>query len=317
MTIYILGAGDPEMERIEALLTACGRAVVHAIAGERRVHPGSAYAADSADGPLPLNRPWVMIECGWAPAAAPAEKADITVIDHHRPGDPGFGRPPAEFLAASSLGQVISNLSHTRPALISAWPGQRRASVGVPPDWRGLDVGEFVLDEHSGRWYVGIRVDTQWDAAAIEIPQDLVLAAAADHCLGAAYQGWCPGVHPVSLMTWRAESRAKFQRRTAIAVLADVEAAIAVLRVAPKRHLCGGLEVATITGSVPELPEAGTRSGISYEADGLIGPDKRRKIVLSSVDPALVRAWIVEQQSLGRETYGDPERGFAGAYLDY
>src|SRR5690606_5323560 len=32
-------------------------------------------------------------------------------IDHHCPGDPGYGRPPSEFLTASSLGQVISELA--------------------------------------------------------------------------------------------------------------------------------------------------------------------------------------------------------------
>ena len=38
-------------------------------------------------------------------------------------------------------------------------------------------------------------------------------SAAADHCLGAAYQGLCPGVDPDELMQWRVESRAKFQDR--------------------------------------------------------------------------------------------------------
>src|SRR5690606_25622302 len=35
----------------------------------------------------------------------------VVVIDHHRPGDPGYGRPPEEFLAASSIGQVITELA--------------------------------------------------------------------------------------------------------------------------------------------------------------------------------------------------------------
>lgn len=35
----------------------------------------------------------------------------IIRIDHHAPGDPGYGRPPADFLPASSIGQVVSELA--------------------------------------------------------------------------------------------------------------------------------------------------------------------------------------------------------------
>jgi hypothetical protein len=38
---------------------------------------------------------------------------------------------------------------------------------------------------------------------SVWIPQRYVLAAAADHCLAAAYRGECPGVDPDALMRWR------------------------------------------------------------------------------------------------------------------
>jgi hypothetical protein len=50
--------------------------------------------------------------------------------------------------------------------------------------------------------------------AAREIPTDLVLAAAADHCLAAAYAGQCPGVDPISLGEWRIDCRAAQRERS-------------------------------------------------------------------------------------------------------
>src|SRR5690606_42081711 len=54
---------------------------------------------------------------------------------------------------------------------------------------------------------------TRRSSDLIVIPDRYVLAAAADHCLAAAYRGECPGVDPDALMRWRVESRAAFQGR--------------------------------------------------------------------------------------------------------
>src|SRR5690606_38968626 len=81
-----------------------------------RVHAGNAYADRctwySPEQPDPTapgdvageDYTLYCVEC--APTAR-----DRVQIDHHRPGDPGYGRPPAEFLPASSLGQVIAELA--------------------------------------------------------------------------------------------------------------------------------------------------------------------------------------------------------------
>src|SRR5690606_4181877 len=37
-------------------------------------------------------------------------------------------------------------------------------------------------------------------------PDSPVFAAAADHCLAAAYRGECPGIDPNALMRWRVET---------------------------------------------------------------------------------------------------------------
>src|SRR5690606_35849929 len=121
-TLWILGAPDPEMQAIETLLRECGEHVAYALdeRGER-VHAGNAYQA--ARPPVSDGQYDVVyaVECGgdwfgalnvWSPYdddGGPVLTGCIR-IDHHRPGDPGYGRPPSEFFAASSLGQVCAVL---------------------------------------------------------------------------------------------------------------------------------------------------------------------------------------------------------------
>lgn len=116
---FVLGAPDPEMSAIEDLLASlcCARryAVTHrcaVVTPADRVHPGNAYRAllgprrcgyEREEAALDRVRYWV--EC------APAEPGPLDrFVDHHRPGDSGFGRPPEEAIEASSLGQVAAVL---------------------------------------------------------------------------------------------------------------------------------------------------------------------------------------------------------------
>jgi hypothetical protein len=337
---------DPEMERIEALLRAAGEPVVYATVGGRRVTSGEAYKADPVS--VPPGAETIIVECG-GPALdvcrrcggrASGEADGLSVedagrlgglgpcgdhhdwplgpqrgprrIDHHRPGDPGYGRAPVEFLAASSLGQVIAELA--RLGKLSAGWEPYPAAYG-PPTWRAPV-------EPPQRW--AVRSGDNW----FRPPTDLVLAAASDHCPGAAYAGKCPGVEPEALMRWRAETRAAFQGRPVSAILADVEAASAAIKAAPVVDLgepyLGLIEAADLRGSeVPELPEALLRLGRCALATPRPGPDGRRKVVLmgagegTPAGPEPVRAflggWAAGNGLV--DLYGDPARGFAGGYL--
>lgn len=183
--VWILGAPDPEMAAIESLLRECGEHVEYALDNRgERVTPATAYRC-----PLPevaVGSPVYAVECidvlpkGWVR------------IDHHRPGDPGYGRPPAEYLTASSIGQVISVLLavyyHQMPPMALA--GTDSASA---LHWTQLGALAWCS------WY---------PVSDCFIVNDWVrYTAAADHCLGAAYRGECPGVDPDALMRWRAEGR--------------------------------------------------------------------------------------------------------------
>src|SRR5690606_28911148 len=195
---WLLGAPDPEMEMIEGLLRECGETVVYATTGDgERVTAATAYRC-----PVPAAPEGATVDA--------VECIDVLPdgwvrIDHHRPGDPGYGRPPSEFLAASSIGQVIAEL-----ARVGRLPGSWDQEGG--PD--GLGLGEFFFAPEGDpsaapEWFVVSAVnDDGWDDGGepdfdstdlARIPRGLVLCAAADHCLGAAYRGECPGVDPDAL----------------------------------------------------------------------------------------------------------------------
>lgn len=308
-SLWVLGAPDPEMEEIEALLRNAGERYAYALVDGERVRPEKAYRGTAHRyavdcGPPGEAENWFLVEC----QVPTPDCARVVHLDHHRPGDPGFGRPPAEFLAASSIGQVVAGLA--RLALLpQSWdrlpwmvPEQAAPGVFTAP---GTPPGTDDPD-----WWVGIC------GAIARVPVDLVLAAAADHCLGAAYDGQCPGVDPDALMLWRAASRAKFQNRAVEDVLADIEATTTALRAAPRLPLGEGVEVADMRREppYPELPEAATRLGIGYIAGPLVGPDGRRKYTCSG-EPEQVSEFMSWARTEGlKDTYGDPARGFAGAY---
>jgi hypothetical protein len=237
--------------------------------------------------------------------------ASITTLDHHRPGDRGYGRPPAEYLTASSIGQV---LMYCAPQLMALY----HAGCEQPEP--------FLSNENDS---LGCR---NCNAVVYVVPR-LRLIAAADHCLGAAYRGQCPGVDPNELMVWRAESRAQFQRRATEMVLADIERARAIVQraknldaVTEDGYPTGkGLGVTNaprgianllhpdkrwlVDGVIPELPEAAAREGRAYITT-IPGPGGRTKVVLQCAEPQHVRWFLEEFPAV--EKYGDPERGFAG-----
>jgi len=259
----VLGASDPEMEVIRRLAQRQGLAIHQATVDGRPVHPGNAYQANGTHPPLgsgDYDAIW-LVECSVASLPTPIV---VRILDHHKPGDFGYGKPPEDYFAASSLGQLIQGLN--------------------------LVPSEEEMKEYR-------------------------LVAAADHCLAAAYQGRCPGVDPEELMNWRIQSRAQFQRRDPATVLADVQNARRILQEAPRLRF-EQWEIADLRDrNVPELPEAAARDQVPFLAV-VVDPDKRQKVVLQAAPPELVQAFLEGKLLPGiQQPYGDPSRGFAGAYL--
>src|SRR5690606_7352832 len=284
-------------------------------------------------------------------------------IDHHRPGDPGYGRPPAEFLAASSIGQVIAELAKTgalrraipneivhwmvshrdlpvaeyNEMLRTKWFWSRQNMPGPDPYPVDGTIARGVSWIYDGYAVAVHRNDFYFEPRVALIPTPFIYAAAADHCLGAAYRGECPGVDPDALMRWRVERRATFQGRSAEQILADVEATASALREAfacdplfleEPGSGCGDPQCSCHLDAVPrvadmrreppwpELPEASCRTGIGYVAGPLRSPDGRRKITCGGT-PEQSRAFLDHWAPAHGlvDCYGDPARGFAGGYL--
>jgi hypothetical protein len=90
------------------------------------------------------------------------------------------------------------------------------------------------------------------------------------------------------------------------------------IRQAPRVRLGAdaATEVADLRGaSIAELPEAAAREGVAVLATpGRHG--ERVKVVLQAATAAQVRAFRAWAEAQGwTDAYGDPARGFAGAYL--
>lgn len=314
--MIILGAPDPEMQLIEALGRQAGAEILYALAGGERVRPDTAYRADALSAPIPPLSTVIAVECD-----GPAIPAGAIRVDHHRPGDPGYGRPPAEFLPASSLGQAAAALARIG---VCGWRRHTPVAGNHYPD---AQPGDLVCHRYYRGLYWSIVIDCPPDdeddpAAGLwwaAVPQEYMLAAAADHCLAAAYRGECPGVEPDALMRWRVETRAAHQRRSTSAILADIDRARQALRAAPRVDIGGDAPVADLRGqAIPELPEAAAREGIAFLATPLPRAGERPKVVLQAASPEQVEAFLdswAPAQGLV-DLYGDPARGFAGGYKE-
>jgi hypothetical protein len=149
--------------------------------------------------------------------------------------------------------------------------------------------------------------------------EDAWHAAAADHCLAAAYRGRCPGVDPRDLIKWRAGIRSSFQGLT----LEEFERNVAragryVSSPVHPRIMLGGKEVVDLRPigvTVPEIPEAAARDGIAFLAE-VDGADGERKVILQVSDGRAIRVFLggwADAQGYGR-LYGDPARGICGGY---
>jgi hypothetical protein len=105
MRVFVLGAGDPEMHAIEALLKERGEMVVYACCWGSRVVIHNAYEATDVQPALPDGATdLIFVEC----SVMGLHYSDL--IDHHRPGDPGYDMPPERYMEGSSLGQVLAML---------------------------------------------------------------------------------------------------------------------------------------------------------------------------------------------------------------
>lgn len=287
----MLGASDPEMQKIKEVLSAVSGVLFvleQAMKGGRPVHAGNALSADPID-TSGFTLVW-FVEC----RAPMLHDVPAIRIDHHNPGDVGYDALPEDYFAGSSLGQVIVLLAE-RGWLPKSWelfPCQNPSTLVVPLSSTFVCSGSDI----------------------VEVPYELLMVAAADHCLGAAYNGECPCINPELLLQYRAKSKAAFQTRRVDDVLQDIYDSIRALNSGTKLP---GTEFVDMRREPPwpELVEAGTFAGISYVSGPLLTPDGRKKFTASGTEGEI--AEFMRDNPLGLVgLYGNPHRRFAGGYKD-
>ena len=217
--LFILGAADAEMTAIESLLRECGQDYAYATFAGRRVAPGQKqddglyiWPHDRAEQIPSPHDELVAVEVA-GPWGQPQ-------IDHHD-GSERATWGPERFLAASSIGQVISWLA-SHDLITGAWPGE--LCYGAEP------AGSIIRSGREGGPWVVVG-----PTYAHTIPQALVHEAAADHCPAAAVAGLCPGVDPGAFAPFLAESKRQqyFPAMSAEDFARELEISRATLLAAP------------------------------------------------------------------------------------
>lgn len=195
-----------------------------------------------------------------------------------------------------------------------AVPALRRAQHLVADHHKPGDPGYSLPAE---RYWQGSSLGQVCAFLGIEQNKPLSIIAASDHCLNHAYQGHCPGVEPFEVRQSRIAGRAQFQRISEEQMLTKINAAIAVIKQLPSIEIAGHPFKDAMDRFVPELPEASAMLNmpiIYTRREPRLGLTKVG--VLNGTAPALV-AWMkwASEQIYLMQLYGDPDRGYAGAYV--
>ena len=146
---------------------------------------------------------------------------------------------------------------------------------------------------------------------------DLMLAAAADHCLSEAYRGRCPGVSPAALREWRLNWRARRRGLQYEQAEERLERAIRVMADLPVIEFMGQQVVDGTGVKNSDLNDAVAISGralLSAQKDWTTG---LLKACLYGASPEATAAWMryMEKCPQVSSVYGNPHRTYAGAYF--
>lgn len=203
------------------------------------------------------------------------------------------------------------------------------AHPGLTPVWvecRSNDYqsNHIIIDHHrAGDPGYGLQSHDYWLGSSIgqlcmlighKRTHELSITAAADHCLSHAYKGMCPGVSPDSLRKWRAKTRAEFQGISVAQLESYVGQAILMLRNKPIIMINGEEFIDARQGKIKEFSEASAILGESVMYEVYDFKFKRIKVGVLGGECHKISAWLRWAETFLVDTYGDPQRGYAGGY---
>jgi len=227
-------------------------------------------------------------------------------------------------LYASVQGQRVhaGNAYQADSIDFQAYPG----SIPVWVECRSKDYQDhhIVIDHHhAGDPGYGFLPNEYWLGSSIgqlcalighERTDELSITAAADHCLSHAYKGLCPGVSPNALRKWRAKTRAQFQCIPVAKLESQVEQAILILRKKPVININGEDFIDAREGKLKEFSEASAIIGESVMYEIYDFKSRRIKVGVLGGESHKIVAWLKWAEKTLVDTYGDPQRGYAGGY---
>lgn len=139
------------------------------------------------------------------------------------------------------------------------------------------------------------------------------LFCAADHCLSSAYAALCPMVEPDELLHFRLSWRSKVLRLPLSLVFERFNVSLEIIRAAFS-PISGRADFDDPFSLPPEIQEASAYLGIPVcYVDFSFSGDIKRCIKGASYEAILL--FMAEHRERGFPVYGNPYRGYAGAYL--
>ena len=291
---YILGSMDMEMAIIKHLLQTENCLVVHATTnGFTRVRASKAYmAAETA------SQSTVWIECAPKGGKQLIAKSGGILIDHHQEGDIGYHKGPEDYLAGSSIGQLLYFMLQN----------------GYRPSW-----DSECTYEKDGYSYEEGKACLSYNGIKYVVPYEYKYAAAADHCLANAYKGSCPAIDVEALKLWRVTKLAKFRNSDTATLLRNIAKEEAVLESCPIIML-GEHKVIDARHEVLHLSkEAGANLGLPLLTSKELMAGNGAKIMLQATNPELISFFMEEWAKTMNLTsvYGNRNRGIAGGFIHY
>lgn len=332
--MIILGAQDVEAKFIEQMCREHGVPVGYALHGGERVNPRTAYRTEAYEFDGEVSTHWDRVTCMVECRAH--DHQHIRYIDHHFPGDAGYGQPPENYWEASSIGQVAKFIgcepTLTRRLVAAADHCLEAAYRGRCPGVDPAELLKFRAAEKAA--HRGCTVDdvlADIDAAIERLERAPTWPRFVERTSG----------YPVvtrDLPYWVPWVESCDVRRRCYAAVPDGEHDPDgyIIYSGPPMGYTGGLGcydegdchpvreweidgkppepwhyLRDLRGEVvPELPEAACYLGVPYLATPEPG-----KVTLGAAPPELVRLFMDGKIMELSGIYGDPARGFAGGYL--
>jgi hypothetical protein len=232
--------------------------------------------------------------------------------------------------AAKDRYPVSTRTAYDADGVLKSWPGGRQEALLLPAaptvfvECTVLGHEPILrIDHHNPgdpgyamppeRYLEGASIGQTLRALEMEPTETQRLLAAADHCLTAAYQGECPGIDPNELLFLRASWRARMSGRG----LSDVIEGIMDAAKRVRRHYDSEFNESVFLDptEVPfDLAEGAAFAGrpIRYRE---FFPGGDLKEMLKGGSPEHIERFMQMHRLQGREVYGNPYRGYAGAYI--